>query len=167
MARKINKDGMDLVKQFESFSPSAYKCPAGVWTIGYGHTAGVKPGDKVAVEEAEQLLEKDLDTAGAAVERLIQVPLKDGQYAALVSFVFNLGAPSLAASTLRKKLNAGNYDDVPVEMARWVKAVDPKTGKPRPLAGLVRRRAAEGALWLSADKSKFVNTSAMPQAVTK
>ncbi len=167
MAKKINKAGMDLVKHFEGFYANAYTCPAGVWTIGYGHTKGVKKGDTVTLDQAEQLLEEDLAGAGTAVERLVKVPLKDNQYAALVSFVFNLGAGSLGSSTLLKKLNAGNYDDVPAEMAKWVKATDPKTKEKRTLAGLVRRRAAEGELWLSADKSKFVNTSGMPQAVTK
>jgi len=167
MARKINTAGLDLVKQYEGFYANAYKCPAGVWTIGYGHTGGVKKGDTVTPEEAERMLEEDLAGAGAAVERLITVPLKDNQFAALVSFTFNLGEGSLAGSTLRKKLNAGNYDDVPVEMAKWVKATDPKTGEKRTLAGLVRRRAAEGELWLSADKSRFVNSPGMPQAVTR
>lgn len=167
MARKVNKAGFDLVRHFEGFYTKAYTCPAGVWTIGYGHTKGVKRGDTVTLDEAEQLLEADLDAAGAEVERLVRVPLKDNQYAALVSFVFNVGSGSLAASTLRKKLNAENYDDVPVELARWVKATDPKTGQKRTLAGLVRRRAAEGELWLSAEQGKFVNSSAMPQAVSR
>ena len=167
MARKVNKAGFDLVKHFEGFYADAYVCPAGVWTIGYGHTGGVKKGDKVTLDEAEALLEKDLNASGADVNRLVKVSLKDNQYAALVSFVFNLGAGSLASSTLLKKLNAGNYDDVPSEMARWVKAKDPKTGEKKTLAGLVRRRAAEGELWLSAEKDTFVHSFAMPQAVTR
>jgi lysozyme len=167
MARKINKAGIDLVKSFEGFYAGAYVCPAGVWTIGYGHTKGVKKGDKVTLDEAEALLDADLAEAAAEVARLVTVPLKDNQFAALASFVFNLGASSLKSSTLLKKLNAGNYDDVPAEMSRWVKATDPKTGQKRALAGLVRRRAAEGELWLAAEKSKFVNTNAMPQLVTR
>jgi len=126
----------------------------------------MKKGDKVTLDQAEDLLEEDLKGAAASVEKLVKVPLKDNQFAALVSFVFNLGAGNLRSSTLLTKLNAGNYDDVPSEMARWVKAMDPKTKTKRTLAGLVRRRAAEGALWLSAETSSFVNTSAMPQAVS-
>ncbi len=147
MGRTVNDAGVALVKEFEGFRAQAYLCPAGVWTIGYGHTRGVTRGDCVTKAQAEALLAKDMAEAGAAVERLITVPLTDNQLAALTSFVFNLGARALAASTLRKKLNAGKYDAVPAELARWTKATDPQTGKKRELEGLRRRRSAEAALW--------------------
>lgn len=158
MARAINDAGLNLVREFEGFRAMAYRCPAGVWTIGYGHTARVKPGDAVTLEQAEQLLRKDLDRAGAEVERLITIPLNDNQYAALVSFTFNVGAANLKNSTLRKKLNAGDFDSIPSEMCRWVRATDPHTGRKRTLAGLLRRRTAEGILWLTGNEG-------MPQQV--
>lgn len=165
MARKINKAGLDLIKHFEGFYAEAYLCPADVWTIGYGHTDDVERGQTVTESEAEQLLLDDLVVAGTAVERYISVPLTDNQFSALVSFTFNLGAGSLKTSTLRRKLNAGNYDAVPEEMARWVKA------KGKTLQGLVRRRAAEGILFLQPDHVPMDNVpvqdepSPMPQRV--
>ena len=160
MARKINKAGMELVKKFEGFRADAYLCPAGVWTIGYGHTGGVKDGQKVTKAKAEQLLREDLSEAEKAVERYITVSLTDCQFSALVSFTFNLGAGSLKDSTLRRKLNAGNHDAVPSELARWVKA-DGKT-----LPGLVLRRAAEGELFLRDDDAKASEPfPPMPQRV--
>lgn len=147
MARMVNEAGRALVREYEGFRAEAYLCPAGVWTIGYGHTAGVKRGDRVTQEQAEALLTRDLSLAAAVVERLITAPLSDNQLAALASFVFNLGHGALAASTLRKRLNAGDYASVPEELAKWVMAKDPATGLRRRLPGLVKRRAAEAALW--------------------
>ena len=149
MTRAVNGAGLALVREFEMLRLNAYKCPAGVWTIGYGHTGDVYPGQRITAEQAETLLRGDLAKAGRDVERLVHVPLTANQFAALASFVFNTGPGSFAKSTLRKKLNAGLYDAVPSELARWVKATDPKTGQKRPLPGLVRRRAAEAALWQS------------------
>ncbi len=94
------------------------------------------------------------------------MPLSDCQYAALVSFVFNAGAGALRSSTLRRRLNAGDYDCVPSELAKWVKATDPNTGRKVSLAGLVRRRAAEGELWLrEAGDDAFRASPDMPQRV--
>lgn len=166
MARQINEEGLELVKRFEGLQKHAYRCPAGVWTIGYGHTRGVKPGMEITEEKAEELLQQDLSEAGEQVERLVHVPLTDNQYSALASFVFNVGAGSLAASTLLRRLNAGDFDSVPVELAKWVKATDPKTGKKVTLAGLVKRRAAEGELWLKGETDDpFISSSDMPQRV--
>ncbi len=165
MARNINKPGVDLVKEMEGFYPDAYRCPAGVWTIGYGHTAGVSPGQKVTKQQAEQLLREDLDGSAAAVERLISVPLTDNQFAALVSFTFNVGEGNLATSTLRRKLNTGDYNAVPSQLSVWVMATDPATGKKRPLNGLVRRRAAEGQLWLKPEGAAVADAERMPQKV--
>ena len=78
LARNINKAGLDLVKHFEGFRAQAYICPAGVWTIGYGHTSGVSSGQRVTEQEAEQLLHEDLADAQAAVEKVYRSPV-DGQ----------------------------------------------------------------------------------------
>lgn len=166
MARQITEEGLDLVKQCEGLRTEAYRCPAGVWTIGYGHTDGVSPGRTVTEIEAERLLLQDLAEAGEQVERLVRVPLTDHQFSALVSFVFNAGPGSLESSTLLRRLNAGDYDAVPSELARWVKATNPRTGKKVTLPGLVRRRAMEGELWLRTDSDDpFLNSREMPQRV--
>lgn len=148
MSRLINQNGLDLVKSFEGLYTDAYLCPAGVATIGYGHTANVELGQSITAQEAEDILQDDMQKFAVAVEKTIRVELNDNQFSALVSFAFNCGASSLRASTLCRKLNAGDYDCVPSELARWVKATDPRTGKKRSLAGLVRRRAAEGTLFI-------------------
>jgi len=160
LARNINKAGLDLIKHFEGFRAQAYICPAGVWTIGYGHTSGVSSGQRVTEQKAEQLLHEDLADAQAAVERYIAVPLTDNQFAALVSFTFNLGAGNLKTSTLRRRLNTNDYDAVPSELARWVKA----NGKT--LEGLFRRRAAEGELFMRPDDAAVsTEVPPMPQRV--
>ena len=148
MSRLINQNGLDLVKHFEGLYTDAYICPAGVPTIGYGHTGGVQMGQSITEQEAEDILQADMQKFAVAVEKAIKVELNDNQFAALVSFAFNCGEGNLRASTLRRKLNTGDYDCVPSELSRWVKATDPKTGKKRSLAGLVKRRAAEGELFL-------------------
>ncbi len=166
MPRPVNDAGLDLVRTFEGLRTEAYRCPAGVWTIGYGHTGDVQPGRRISAEQAEQLLRDDLAACGEQVEGLISVPLSDCQYAALVSFVFNAGVGALRGSTLRRRLNAGDYDCVPSELAKWVKATDPSTGRKVSLAGLVRRRAAEGELWLrETGDDAFRASPDMPQRV--
>lgn len=161
MARAINQEALDLVKSFEGFRKDAYLCPAKVWTIGYGHTGSVKRGQKISRKAAEDLLREDLSAAAASVEKYVWVELTDNQFGALASFTFNLGAGNLKRSTLRRKLNAGDFDSVPSELARWVKA----GGKT--MSGLVRRRAAEGALFLLADgETHSRSMPPMPQSVS-
>lgn len=142
MARRINAAGLALVRGCEGLRLEAYQDGAGVWTIGYGHTQDVRPGDAIGAERAGQLLEVDLMAAEAAVSRLVKVPLTDDQFAAMVSFVFNEGEGAFAQSTLLRKLNEGGYGLVPVCLKSWIFA----GGKVEP--GLVKRRAAEAALWM-------------------
>ncbi len=166
MSREINQPGLDLVKSFEGYYADAYICPAGVLSIGYGHTGDdVAEGQCITMTTAEDLLSNDMESAAASVERLVTVPLSGNQFAALARFAFNCGATNLGASTLLKKLNLGDYDGVPTELCRWVKARDPVTGKKRTLAGLVRRRSVEGALWLTPDESTPELASPMPQRI--
>ncbi|MDX1977316.1 MAG: lysozyme [Pseudanabaenaceae cyanobacterium bins.68] len=139
--RKINQAGLDLIKEFEGLELSAYLCPAGVWTIGYGHTGDVHPGDRITAQEAEGLLREDLDYFERQVSRLVRVPVTDNQYAALVSFCYNVGEGALADSTLLRLLNASDYAGALEQFMRWVNA----NGVPLP--GLVRRRQAEKALF--------------------
>lgn len=148
----VSPSGIGLVKKFEGLHKQtsegdvrAYRCPAGRWTIGWGHCKGVKSGMRATVEECEQFLQEDLNEAGNVVTRLVHVPLTQHQFDALASFVFNLGQGNFSQSTLLKKLNQGLYDEIPEQLMRWNKArVD---GVLTPLKGLTRRRTAEAALF--------------------
>lgn len=137
----ISETGLALIRQFEGLRLSAYRCPAGIPTIGYGTTAGVKMGDTITKERAEELLREDVKRFEAQVLRLVKVPLTQGQFDALVSFVYNLGAGNLSNSTLLRLLNAGDYKGAAAQFDRWVYASGKK------LSGLVKRRAAERALF--------------------
>ena len=134
-----------LVRQFEGCRLQAYLCPAGVATIGVGHTRGVKLGDRCSQEQADLWLTQDLEDAGAAVASMVKVPLTQGQFDALTSFVFNLGARRLAESTLLILLNKRDYHGAAAQFSRWVHS-DGKV-----LDGLVRRRAAEAKLFMPAE----------------
>ena len=142
---RISQEGVNLIKHFEGCRLEAYKCPAGVWTLGYGHTKGVKEGDAIEQEAAEAFLIEDLESFEQAVTRLVEVPLTQQQFDALVSWTFNLGAGNLAESTLLRKLNNYQYAEVPEQMMRWVRAGG------QVLDGLVKRRAAEAALFQNKD----------------
>jgi lysozyme len=133
----MSDEGIQFLKSFEGCRLEAYQDQAGIWTIGYGHTAGVKEGDTCTQEQAERWLEDDLNWAAIVVKNAIDVPLTDNQRDALTDFVFNVGSGNFMHSTLRKKLNAGDYEGSAAEFARWNKAGG-KVSK-----GLVRRRAAE------------------------
>jgi lysozyme len=141
--RAIGEAGVSLIRAFEGFSPTPYICPAGFPTVGYGHV--VLEGEPFEIplsqEEGEALLRTDLPRYEGAVCRLIDVPLDDLCFDALVSFTFNLGEGALAASTLRRAINVGRLADAGPQFDRWVFA------GARKLPGLVRRRAAERALW--------------------
>lgn len=148
--RHVSAEGLALLKQWEGLRLDAYRDVGGVWTIGYGHTGGVMPGERITEAEAEHLLRDDLGWAEGAVHRLVNVKLTDNQHAALVSFVFNVGEGAFAKSTLLRKLNAGDYAAVPAELARWNKAGG------QVVQGLVNRRAAEAGLWA---KGSFVTST--------
>lgn len=141
MARRVSEEALALIKRWEGLKLQAYKCVADVWTIGYGHTATARPGQVISETQATRLLMEDLARFEATIERLVRVPLSDGQFGALVSWCFNVGEGAAARSSLIRKLNAGEYDAVPGELARWNK-VDGKV-----VAGLSNRRAAEAGLW--------------------
>lgn len=132
-----------LVKRFEGKRLAAYLCPAGIPTIGYGHTEGVKLGQSITEQEADALLLQDMSQSVSDTIRLCPVLAQEAptKLAAIADFTFNLGAGRLKASTLRRRINAGEYEDVPYELRRWVRA------GPKVLAGLVARREAEVKLW--------------------
>ena len=142
MALKTGNKGIELIKQFEGCKLTSYKCPAGVWTIGYGHTAGVYEGQKITHEEVETLLKNDLKKYEKYVNDYVKVELNQNQFDALVSFTYNLGPGSLKKSTLLKKINQNEFEAAAEEFLKWVKA----NGKTLP--GLVKRRKAERELFL-------------------
>jgi lysozyme len=141
MTRRIADEALALIKRWEGLKLHSYKCEAGVWTVGYGHTATAQPDMVINEAQANLLLKKDLAQFEAAVERLVKVPLSDGQFGALVSWCFNVGESAASRSSLIRKLNKGDYDSVPGELARWNKVGN------RILPGLSNRRAAEAGLW--------------------
>ena len=140
---KISNRGIELIKKFEGLRLTAYRCMAGMLTIGYGHTHGVKPGDLITGRQAEKFLREDLRVAELTANTNVKTQLAQGQFDALVSFVFNVGAGNFVRSTLLRKLNAGDYDGAAAEFGRWIYAGQTE------LPGLIRRRAAERDLFLS------------------
>ena len=144
----ISEEGLALIKHFEGCPTDeegnvvAYQDAVDVWTIGYGHTKGVQEGDKWTKEKAEFMLWRELeDEYEGYVNDYVHVPLNQNQFDALCSWVYNLGPANLKVSTLLKKLNNGEYEEVPTQIKRWNKA----GGKV--LEGLVRRRNAEALMF--------------------
>jgi lysozyme len=140
---RTSQRGIDLIKEFEGFCPIVYRCPGGVYTIGYGHTRGVELGDICTKEEAEQYLKEDLRDAEEMVEHLVKVPLKQHQFDALVSLIYNIGAGNFYSSTIREVINSQSKDIEEYRKAwmMWVKS------KKKVLKGLIRRRTAEFELF--------------------
>ncbi|GAA5107240.1 lysozyme [Bartonella jaculi] len=149
--RRISQEGLALIKQWEGLRLEAYKDTACIWTIGYGHTSAagnplVKKGMRITQRQAEEILCEDLKQ----FEKAVKVSLTDEQFAALVSFCYNVGTRAFCNSTLLKKLNKGDYEAVPAELQKWNKV----GGKP--LQGLANRRAAEAGLWA---KGSYVSSN--------
>ncbi len=138
---KISNKGIDLIKHFEGCETEAYKCPAGVWTIGYGHIKGVQEGDVITEAQAHEMLVEELNEYENYIHDYVECPLNQDQFDAMVSWVYNLGSGNLRSSTLLRTLNAGDYAGVPAQMMRWNKAAG------KPLEGLTRRRQAEADLF--------------------
>lgn len=144
---KTSPKGIALIKSAEGLRLKAYPDPGtgGLpWTIGYGSTLGVTRTMVITAEQAEQMLAVDLVRFERAVERLVEVPINQGQFDALVSFAYNVGEGNFAKSTLLRRLNSGDSQGAAEQFGRWVNA----GGKV--LQGLVKRRAAERALFLGA-----------------
>ena len=140
--------GLALIKVSEGLESEAYPDPGNrvtgePWTIGYGHTRGVRRGDTCTEEQAMEWLREDLQTAEGVVRHLVGVPLSQGQFDALASFVFNVGPSAFGNSTLLRFLNAGDALGAAEQFKRWNRGADGV------LPGLVIRRAAERDLFLS------------------
>ena len=141
---RSSEQAIELIKDFEGLRTSSYMCIAGYKTIGYGHVLVSNDArDSINQMEAEDLLLEDIKKAEKSVLRNIMVELTQGQFDALVSFTFNLGAAALQRSTLRQKINRQEYESVPKEFMRWVYAGG------QVIPGLIRRRRAELGLYVS------------------
>lgn len=137
---------LDTIRHFEGCVLHAYQDPVGVWTIGWGHTENVYPGQHVTQAEADSLLLGDVREFAMHVEPLLKRPATNNQFCALVSFAFNVGLGALHGSTLLHLFNAGHpIEEVAQQFGRWI------YGGTRVLPGLVRRRKEEAALFLKAD----------------
>ena len=172
MPMKLSSKGADLIKAFEgcqknqgggSFRP--YVCPAGVLTIGWGHTnnaLGKKfaAGDVWTQADCDQALSDDMVAYENVVNNAVKVPLQQHQFDALVSFAYNCGPANPRGSTLLKKLNAGDYDGAALEFHKWCR------GGGQVLKGLVRRRAAEALLFQNIADLNFDGQPDMPQAAS-
>ena len=146
--RRISQEGLERIKAHEGLRLEAYPDPGSggdPWTIGYGSTKGVKPGMVITQSEAEKRLRDDLDFAEQCVSRMVHadVHLTDNQFAALVSFVFNVGCGNFQNSTLLRMVNAGKFEEAAAQFLRWNKA----SGKV--MAGLTKRRADEAEMFLA------------------
>lgn len=144
---KASVDAYELIKQLEGLRLEAYLCPAGIWTIGYGHTSGVSPNSFITIQEADEYLHRDVAAIEMQLNKL-NLSLRQCQWDAIVSFVFNVGIGNFKASTLLAKIRI-NPDDNSIidEFLRWVYA----NGKV--MRGLQKRRLTEMKLYFS-DKLK-------------
>ena len=145
---KVGEKGLALIKESEGLRLKAYKCPAGVWSIGYGTTKGVTPGMEISESRAVALLKQDLRVAETYLNSLC-INFSQNQFDALASWIYNLGVGSFSKSTLRKKIVAKADDEaITDEIVKWVNA----GGKP--LIGLKRRRVKEANLFLGKERYK-------------
>ena len=142
----LSDKGVALIREFEGCKLNAYLCPAGKWTIGYGHTKGVRQGMTITQQQADDYLRQDI----APIEKLLNVMginFRQEQFDALVSWIFNLGEGNFRSSTMTKYIMSDKADeDITDQMIRWINAAG------RPLLGLKRRRVAEANLWLGKEK---------------
>lgn len=146
----MTEEGLALIRRFEGFRGEAYRCPAGIWTIGYGHTSNagpprVGPGMTMSEAEAARILAQDVERFATGVRAALTREVSPEQFSALVSFAFNVGIGAFRSSSVLKAVNAGDFGAVPDRLALWVKA------KGKTLPGLVRRRAAEGAMFSASE----------------
>lgn len=139
-------NSIELIKKYEGLKLESYKCPAGVWTIGYGHTKTAKPNQKISIDAANELLSQDIDEVDSGLKNSlgeVYSSLTQSQIGALTSFVFNLGIGSFNKSTLKRCVVSGNHAQASKEFSKWV-----FVGKTK-LLGLVRRREDESILYSS------------------
>lgn len=144
--RFVSPEGVELIKKQEGCMLRAYQCPAGVWTIGYGHTKTAWQGKTITYDQANELLQNDLQTFTNAINRLVKVNLTQNQFDALVSFAYNVGINAFEYSTLLRLINKGDFREAAEQFDRWC-----KVGR-KQIEGLVTRRKTEKALFLRNDE---------------
>ena len=132
---------LNFIRKVEGLEHNAYQDEGGVWTIGYGHTRGVKEGDSISTHKANMYLNTDLIIFEIQLQRLVQVELTQNQYTALLSFIYNIGATQFAKSTLLKYVNEKKFELVPDELRKWNKVNNEVS------LGLTRRREKEALLF--------------------
>ena len=145
---QLSREGLELIKRFEGLRTTAYRCPSGVWTIGYGHTAAageprVDARMTITSGEADEILARDVAAFAHGVAAALKVNLPQPQFSALVSFAYNVGLDNFRGSSVLKAVNGGDTAAVPRRLLLWNRAGG------RVLPGLTRRRAAEAELFLS------------------
>jgi GH24 family phage-related lysozyme (muramidase) len=155
--RKVNRNGLNLIKEFEGCKLKAYQDSVGVWTIGYGHTKGVKRGQVITQKQADDIFEADINIFAEGVDDLIDNDVNDNEFAAIVSLAFNIGLSAFGRSSLLRAVNRGDFDTAANEFLKWNKA------KGKVLAGLTRRRKAERTLFLRPDNQ--LRAVEIPEAI--
>lgn len=135
-----NEAGIKLIKDFEGLRLEPYRCPAGKWTVGYGHVLK-EPGGRITEAQADRLLQADVERAEDVIFDLVEIEIDENTHAALVSFVFNVGRMAFAESTMLRLLNQGDGRAACDEFDKWVHC------RGIVLPGLVERRKAEAALF--------------------
>ena len=143
-----SNQGKNLIKEAEGLRLDAYRCPAGIPTIGWGHTKGVKLGQHITVQQAEDMLVEDI----APIERLLnglKINFRQEQFDALVSWIFNFGEGKFKGSTMYKRIIANAKDEeITDQLVKWINAAG------RPLLGLMKRRVAEANLFIGYERYK-------------
>ena len=143
-----SNQGKNLIKEAEGLRLDAYRCPAGISTIGWGHTKGVKLGQHITVQQAEDMLVEDI----APIERLLnglKINFRQEQFDALVSWIFNFGEGKFKGSTMFKRIIANAKDEeITDQLVKWINAAG------RPLLGLMKRRVAEANLFIGNERYK-------------
>lgn len=163
---KTSEDGLKLIEKFEGCCLKAYRCPANVLTIGYGHTSAagapeVTEGLVITKDQAMEILRRDIAAFERELNSMLTCKVTQHQYDALMSFMYNVGVGALRKSTLLKRVNAGQFDMVRAEFMKWTR------GGGRELPGLVARRRAEADLFIKhdevADSEEYRLTPDRPQ----
>lgn len=180
MAPRTTRDGLNLIKSLEGEKLVAYLCPAGVWTIGVGHTSAaglprVVPGMKITPQESDSIFRLDIDRFEDQVESLLaksRIEVAPYEFDALVSFAFNVGMGAFRTSSVFKRLARGDRPGAAAAFLQWNKARDPKTKQLVVLPGLVRRRQAEkllfeGEVTRALEKAMYAAGSPMPRKVAR
>ena len=160
---KINEKGVALIVEFEGYRGEAYLCPAGVWTIGYGSTKGVKPGDRITMFDAKERLKRELVEYEQGVLSALTVPPNDNEFSACVSLAYNIGVAGFRTSSVVKAHNRGDKEAAARAFQLWSKATI--GGVKKTLPGLTRRRMAEAALYLAPVTQYGAEPEPLPQAI--